>query len=148
MKRIWYDPNRDNHSLFRSGQASWVSACPDRVVDDTFDDWPISVNTYWGLLAFGIIDRLAELPTEYLLGPYEEGVLSPKGLKEAARILREAAAGLDEGTRDTKVGSQFKPERLEFWIHIDMPAFRDDLLELAEFIEAGSRRGFAVQLWL
>jgi hypothetical protein len=37
---------------------------------------------------------------------------------------------------------------LEFWIRIDVPAFGDDLLELAEFIEAGSRRRFAVQLWL
>ncbi|HEY8263930.1 MAG TPA: hypothetical protein VIG26_06175 [Methyloceanibacter sp.] len=148
MKRIWYDPTKENHTLFRSGQASWVSASPDRVVEDTFDDLPISVNTYWGLLAFGIVDRLVELPTEYLLGPYEEGVLSPAGLKEAARILREEAEGIDEETRDAKVGSQFAPEKLEFWIHIDMPAFRDDLFELAEFIEAGSRRGFAVQLSL
>lgn len=148
MKRVWYDPDGENHALFRSGQASWVSASPDRVVDDTFGEFPISTNTYWGLLNFGIVDRLAELPTEYLLGPYEEGVLSPPGLKEAARILREAAAGLDEETREVKVGSQFEPERLEFWIRIDVPAFGDAVLELAEFIEAGSRRRFAVQLWL
>jgi hypothetical protein len=62
--------------------------------------------------------------------------------------LREAAAGLDEETRDVKVGSQFEPERLEFWIRIDVPAFRDELLDLADFIETGSRRRFAVQLWL
>jgi hypothetical protein len=148
VKRIWYDPDGENNALFRSGQADWVSASPDRVVDDTFGELPISVNTYWGLLDFGIVDRLAELPTEYLLGPYEEGVLSPAGLGEAARILREAAAGFDEETRDVKVASQFEPERLELWIRIDVPAFRDDLLELAEFIDGASRRRFAVQLWL
>ena len=148
MKKVWYEPDGKNHALFRSGQASWVSASPDRLVNDTFEDLPISVNTYWGLLHFGIVDRLAELPTEYLLGPYEEGVLSPAGLREAARILREAAAELDDETRDVKVASQFEPERLEFWIHIDVPALRDELLELAAFIEAGSRRRFAVQLWL
>ena len=147
MKRVWYDPDSENHALFRSGQASWVSASPDRLVEDTFEDLPIPVNTYWGLLHFGIVDRLAELPTEYLLGPYEEGVLSPAGLKQAARILREAAAELDEETRDVKVGSQFEPE-LEFWIRIDVPAFRDDLLDLADFIDGASRRRFAVQLWL
>jgi hypothetical protein len=148
VKQIWYNPGGKNHALFRSGQASLVSASPDRVVDDTFGEFPISANTYWGLLNFGIVDRLAELPGEYLLGPYEEGVLSPAGLKEAARILRETAAGLDEETRDVKVGSQFEPERLEFWIRIDVSAFRDDLLDLADFLEGGSRRRFAVQLWL
>jgi len=148
VKKIWYDSDGENHSLFRSGQADWVSASPDRLVDDTFGDLPISVNTYWGLLDFGIVDRLAELPTEYLLGPYEEGVLSPTGLREAARILREAAAGLNKETRDVKVASQFEPERLEFWIRIDVPAFRADLVELAEFIDGASRRRFAVQLWL
>jgi hypothetical protein len=102
VKRIWYDPDGENNALFRSGQADWVSASPDRVVDDTFGELPISVNTYWGLLNFGIVDRLAELPTEYLLGPYEEGVLSPAGLGEAARILREAAAGLDKSRATSK----------------------------------------------
>ncbi len=148
MKKVWFDPAQKNYSLFRSGNACWVGTSPDRSIDETFGDLPISVNTYWGLLDFGIVDRLAELPTEYLLGPYEEGVLLPAGLGDAARILREAAAGLGEETHDAKVASQFEPERLEFWIRIEIPAFRASLLELAEFIDGASRRGFAVQLWL
>jgi len=149
MKRIWYEPAHRNDAVFRTGQACWISTLPDRPFDEAFAELPISVNTYIGLLHFEIIDQLEHLPTQFgPLGSYEEAILLPAGLAEAAQILRTVATQLSGQTRDAKVATQFEPEALEYWIAIEVPTLRTALLDLAEFIEAGSRRGYAVQLWL
>lgn len=149
MERIWYDPTHENFAVYRTGRACWVATSPDRPFDETFADFPISANTYCGLFHFEIVDQLEHLPTEFgLIGSHEEAVLLPAALAEAAQILRTVAAKLRQQTCDAKVATQLETEKLEYWITIDMSTLRTSLLDLAEFFEAGSNRGYAVQLWL
>jgi hypothetical protein len=149
MKKIWYDPAQENYAVFRTGRACWVATSPDRPYDETFAERPISASTYCGLFHFGIVDRLEHLPSELgPIGSHEEGVLLPAGLAEAAQILRAAAGELQQDRSDTKVATQTEPDRLEYWMTIDLGALRTALLDLADFVEAGARQGYAVQLWL
>jgi hypothetical protein len=101
----------------------------ERPFDETFAEFPTSVNTYCGLFHFGIVDQLEHLPSEFLwVGPHEEAVLLPAGLAEAAQILRTAATQLNQQACDHKVATRFKPTKLEFWVKIDAPTFRMALL--------------------
>jgi hypothetical protein len=149
MKRLWYDPSGENDPIFRTGEAWMVSPSPDRPWHEHFAQLPLSANTYCGVFHFGIIDKLEHLPTERLpIGAYEEGVLLPAGVGEAAQILRASAAALKQETCDVKVSTRWTPERLELWMTIDVQALREALVDLATFIEEGARNGYTVQLWL
>jgi hypothetical protein len=149
MKKIWYDPAQENYAVFRTGRACWVATSPDRRCDETFAERPISANTYCGLFHFGIVDRLEHLPSALgPIGSHEESVLLPAGLAEAAQILRAGAAELKQDRCDAKVTTRTQPNRREYWMAIDLEAFRTALLDLADFVEAGARQGYAVQFWL
>jgi hypothetical protein len=147
--RVWHDPQSEDHANFRTGRACWVDTSPDRPLDQIIAEFPLPANTYWGMIHLDLLDQLAHLPSNYLsIGPYEEAVLLPSGLREAADILRRVAVPLVPGSVDFRVSRRFEPTQLEYWIRLDLSALKTALNDLATFVEGAAKQGYGVQFWL
>lgn len=147
---IYYDPGGPELQRgFRCiAEAWWVDPRSDRPWDEHFGLLSIPEPLYQALFCLKIVDDLAALPHEFILGAYEEGILRNDGLPEASTILRSAAQDLDE-TYDWLVATTWEgSDEISFRISVDGPELREGLVGLAAFMEEGARRGYDVQLWL
>jgi hypothetical protein len=150
MKTIYYDNNGpENQAGFRGGgSAWWVRPEPDRPWDEYFAEFSISEQLYWALIHLRIIDDFYELPHAGLLGAYEEGILRSSGLGQASELLRQRAEALAESTYEWDCAKQLSPEKIDYKIQVQAAALKEELLALADFLDAAESRGFDVQLWL
>lgn len=150
MKTIYYDVNGPEHQPgFRGGgSAWWVRPEPDRPWEDHFAEFSISEQLYWALFHLGIIDDFCGLPYDGLLGAYEEGILRSSGLGQASELLRQRAENLAESTYEWGCAKQFSPEKIDYKIQVQAVALKEELLALADYLDAAASRDFDVQLWL
>ena len=86
-------------------------------------------------MMFGPIDR------------YEEAILLPSGLAEAAEILRDSCGTIPQEDQDVCCGSQAKPKEAEYRMIIDVQEVKKGLAALASFFEDAARKQRGVQLW-
>jgi hypothetical protein len=150
MKTIYYDNNgpRSQPAFRGGGSAWWVSSDPDRPWDDNFAEFDISEQLYWAIFHLGIIDDLAELPYDGLLGSYEEGILKSSGLEDAGELLRRRAESLTESIYEWDCAKQLGPDRIDYKVRVDAAALKQELFALADFLSQAASRGLDVQLWL
>ena len=149
-KKIWYDPaaRRDDFDYafaFRSGRAEWVAA--NDAPDPERTTFEFSSHTYFGLFDRSIVERLGNLPSSIPIMDSDEGILLSNGLMEAGKILRAAAEKekLAAPLRERHVRDGYRPVHTEYWMMFKAREFATVLLDLAEFVEAASRRGYAVK---
>jgi hypothetical protein len=150
VKIVYYDDDGPKNQMgFRGGgSAWWVRSEPDRPWDERFAELDISEHLYVAFFKLGIMDDFYELPHDGLMGPYEEGSLLSAGLGRAADILRQRARDLSPGIYEWSCGEQVKPDKIEYRIRGDGLALKQEILALADFLEAAVARGYNVQLWL
>lgn len=111
---------------------------------------PIGAATYQALFKFGVVDRLQHLPMQF--GPidrYEEAVLLPAGLQEAAGIVRGCAANIGSGQEyDFLVANQIRPLQIEYRLKSIGRQLISDLEALALFFDRARAARRGVRLWL
>lgn len=101
---IYYDPEHTDLGLyFRTGQAWLVVPDPHSSCDENFGELDIPVHAYHALVYLGAIDQLARLPHLFILGAWEEGVILPPGLQEAAEILERFSETLESHELDALI---------------------------------------------
>ena len=146
---VYYDPTRsDLGTYFRTGQAWLVEPDPHSSCDENFGVLEISVHAYHALVYLGAVDELAQLPHLFILGAWEEGVILPPGLPEAAEILGRFSVSLESRELDVLVMTRVGDEPAEFRIRIDPAEVRASFRDLAAFFHKGAELGYGVQLWL
>ncbi len=114
-KTIYYDENGPEiQPGFRGfGRAWWARSGTDSEWDEHFGEFKISEQLYWSLFHLGIVDALEELPHDWLIGAYEEGILLASGLNRASEILREQAHDLAATRYEWDCLQQFSPEKIQ-----------------------------------
>ena len=148
-KTVYYRPGHtDSRLYFRDGLACWVDRDPNRPWDEDHGSLPIWPLLYQALFQLGIVDQLAELPHDFILGAHEEGVIFREGLETAVRDLRARAASLEVDYDWLCLTDRRDGEVIEYRLAAAGSAVRRGLEELAGFAEDGARRGFDLQLWL
>ena len=151
MERIiYYDPNgpRDQKGFRGSSEAWWVGQNPYRSWDERFGTFDLSEALYWSLFKFDIVEEILDLPHQFILGAYEEGILLNRALADASSILRKHADALESNYEWQFSGGKEGRDDLIYRILVDSRKLREELIALAEFLEEGAQRGYDVQLWL
>jgi hypothetical protein len=151
MKIIYYnsDGPRSQRGFRGFGEALLVEHDPNRPWDENHGVFPISEHLYWSLFHLGIIEDLAELPHEGLLGGHEEGILFNSGLIQASKLLHSYAQTVASNERyDWRCAQEVWPDKIEYRIIVDGERLRQELIGLADFLREGATRGLDVQLWL
>ena len=144
---IYWDKNK-NSDDFRDGAAWWVLPDINRPIDEHFGELDISRDLYQALVSLDILDAFEKLPHEFILSTYEEGILMGSGVTDAAEILRQKAQSLTQDTYDWHCSEQVTPKRIEYRIKVEAADLQKELIELAEFMDKGASKNYAVQLWL
>lgn len=150
MKTIYYDNHGSRNQLgFRGGgSAWWVRPQPDRPWDEHFAEFDVSEQLYWALFRLRIIEDFCGLSHDGLLGAYEEGILRSSTLGNASELLNRRAQNLSPRTFEWDCSKQLSPDKIEYKILVDAEALKQELMALADFLDAAASRGFDVQLWL
>lgn len=109
--------------------------------------FPFSGDTVQALFKFDLVNKFNELPTFYFIDEYEEGVLLPEALNDAAKILRNSAEALPLDLKEFVFG-WFESGTKEVRIDADMNNVKSEFLKLALFFEEAFEKGYAVQIVL
>lgn len=144
---IYWDKDK-NSDDFRDGVAWWVLPDMTRPADEHFGEFDISRGLYQALLSLDILYAFEKLPHEFILDTYEEGILIGSGVTDAAKILRQKAQILTQETYDWHSSEEISPERKEYRIKVEAADLQRELIEMAEFMDEGASKNYAVQLWL
>lgn len=156
---IYFKADLEDGAVFRSGRAvMWEVAdlCADRqpACDSPDAAAPISVALSHAMSALGVVDGLQELPHLFLIGAFEDGILLPEALDEAARLLEtmtydSAAAPQDY---DFLCGQQVEGERntvvVQYRLKVARRPLQDEANQLAAFVRRAAALGRAVALEL
>jgi len=146
---IYYDSTRTDQGMyFRTGQAWLVVPDPHSSCDENFGQLEIPVHAYHALVYLGAIDEVAQLPHLFILGAWEEGVILPPGLPEAADKLERFLDTLESRELDALIMTRVGGDPVEFRIKIDPEQVRASFRDLAAFFRKGAELGYGVQLWL
>lgn len=150
MQTIYFDPAGDpeHQKRFRRGEAWLVSPDPDAIMGEPERVLPISVIAYNALFHLGVIDALQELPGTGLLGAYEEGMIPPRALTQAASLIEDAASRLSGTRSDVLASTELSPHNVQHRVRLDPGVVIRDFRDLAEYFRLAEREGLAVQLWL
>ncbi len=144
---IYWD-KQTNSDDYRDGAAWWVLPDINRPVDEHFGEFDISSSLYQALVSLDILDVFEKLPHEFILSTYEEGILIGSGVTDAAEILRQKAQSLKQDIYDWHCSEEISPVRKEYRIKMEAVDLRRELNEMAEFMDEGAKKNYAVQLWL
>ena len=151
MKIIYYNSEGPRYQDgFRGFGEAWLVKVndPNRSWDENHGVFPISEHLYWSLFHLDIIEDLHEVPHEWLLGTYEEGILLNCGLIQASELLHKYAQMVSGKQYNWLCTQQIRPARIDYRIIVDGERLREELIGLAGFLREGAARGFDVQLWL
>ena len=147
---VYFDPSAEPMPhIFRGGSACFVG--PDDSEQTEQCDLDISPFAYYGMLDLGIIDKLEELPHQFILGTYEEGILWPDTLLPAAGILDNAASTLGNKSLDIRCFNWYNqgmPHSVQYRIKIPREILRKELTALASHFRKAEKKGYGVQLFL
>lgn len=149
-KIIYFDPigTRRQDGFRGPTEVRWISKDRDGTWNGNVAAFALSEPLYQALFFLNIVQRLEELPHEFLLSDYEEGILLNTGLLAAVQLLRAVAEELAE-SYDRQVSTCiYEGVQTSYRIVAEGGMLRGEMIGLAGFLEEAHRRGLDVEFFL
>lgn len=146
---IYFDPIGPRWQAGFRGptEVSWVAKEPYGGWNRNVAALELSEQLYQALFFLNIVGRFEELPHEYMLTNYEEGILLNAGLLAAAQLLRDVAGQLAERYEWEVSTGIDEGAHISYRISADGGKLRGEMIGLARFLEEGHRRGLDAEFF-